>query len=180
MNAPRWLTVGGSAVAIASAGVMAFLAHWEDGGRRQAEHVVYADKLAGGLPTACNGITKWTSPVPVVVGDVWSQEKCDEIGAQIVETTQRELAKCLKVAVPQPVFDALTSHAHNFGYGDTCGSLAVSAINRGEIARGCDLLAWTPEGRPNWASVGCPDCKFIQGLHNRRLSERRLCRQGVE
>jgi len=33
--------------------------------------VVYADKLAGGLPTVCKGITKWASPYPVVVGERW-------------------------------------------------------------------------------------------------------------
>ena len=37
-----------------------FLGRWE--GERQ--NVVYADKLAGGLPTVCKGITKHTSPDP--------------------------------------------------------------------------------------------------------------------
>ena len=173
----RSLTLWGTILALASPGLMYFLNYWEDGGKKQETYVVYADSLAGGLATACNGITEWTSPVPVIVGDVWTKAKCDEIGQQIVETTQRGLAKFLRVAVPQSIFDALSSHAHNVGVGSTCASLAVARINDGRSAEGCDLIAWTPEGRPNWSFVRG---RFVQGLHNRRLSERRLCLQGAE
>src|SRR5690625_4555932 len=78
--------------------------------------------------------------------------------------TQRALQKCVTAPVPQSVFDALTSHAHNFGWPRTCASQAVMAINRGDLETGCDRLAYGPDGRPVWAYVGT---KYVQGLHNR-------------
>lgn len=68
-------------------------------------------------------------------------------------------------AVPQSVFDALTSHAHNFGWPKTCGSESVAAVNAGELGRGCDLLAYAPDGSSNWSCVGT---RFIQGHHKYR------------
>lgn len=168
-----FLFVGGAAVLAGSPTLMSFLERWE--GRNQ--YVVYADQLAGGLPTVCKGITKHTSPYPVVVGERWSQAKCDEVEQQVVLETQRALQKCVTTAVPQSVFDALTSHAHNFGWPRTCGSQAVQAINRGDIQTGCDRLAYGPDGRPVWAYVGT---KYIQGLHNRRKAERELCLTGIK
>src|SRR3546814_17493214 len=67
---------------------------------------------------------------------------------------QKELQKCVKVAVPQNVWDMLTSHAHNFGWPKTCGSETKKAINAGDFKRGCDLLAYAPDGSPNWHYVG--------------------------
>lgn len=160
--------VGGAAVVAGSPALMAFLERWEGAG----QYVVYADTLAGGLPTVCKGITKHTSPYPVVVGERWSKAKCDEVEQYVVLETQRALQQCVTAAVPQSVFDALTSHAHNFGWPRTCASQSVVAINVGDMERGCDLLAYKPDGSPNWSNVGT---RFIQGLHNRRKAERELC-----
>ncbi len=163
-----YLFISGVTVLAASPSLMDFLGRWEG----QDQYVVYADKLAGGLPTVCKGITRYTSQYPVVVGERWSPEKCREEEERIVIETQRELQKCIKVAVPQGVWDMLTSHAHNFGWPRTCASESVAAINAGEIARGCSLLAFKPDGSPNWSNVG-PN--FYQGLHNRRIEESKKC-----
>ena len=172
------VTIGGTLLTLGGVALAAWIGAFEDGRKAQQEsYAVYADTLAGGLPTACYGITKWTSPVPVIVGEVWSREKCERIANQVIVDNQLRLAACLRLAPPDSVFHALTSHAHNFGAGDTCGSLAMEAVNRGEFAAACDLLAWTPAGRPNWAYV---DGRFVQGLHNRRLAERRLCLSGID
>ncbi|NYT76659.1 lysozyme [Alcaligenaceae bacterium] len=165
--------VGGATLLAANPDLMRFLGVWEGEG----QNIVYADKLAGGLPTVCKGITKYTSPYPVVVGERWSDAKCKEVETQVVIDTQRELQKCIKVAVPQRVWDALTSHAHNVGWPATCKSASVSAINAGDIERGCDLLAYKPNGTPNWSNVGN---NFIQGLHNRRKAERIMCLSGLK
>lgn len=163
-----FLFVGGAAVVASSPVLMSFLERWE--GRNQ--YVVYADQLAGGLPTVCKGITRHTSPYPVVVGERWSKEKCDEVEQHVVLETQKSLQQCVEVAVPQSVFDALTTHAHNFGWPRTCASQSVRVINSGDFERGCDLLAYKPDGSPNWSNVGT---QFIRGLHNRRKAERELC-----
>lgn len=166
-------------IALASAPLVFFLGTWEGNGH----NTVYADKLAGGLPTVCKGITRFTSPYPVVVGDYWSPAKCAEVEQLVIRKTQLELAKCItNPNVGQNPFDALTSHGHNFGVTSTCASRAVALINAGRIAEGCNALAWAPDGKtPVWAFV--TDAKgqkrFVPGLHNRRLAESRLCAEGL-
>ena len=154
-----------------SSGKVGFI-EFNDGTYFKNAQLVYADTLAGGLPTVCKGITKYTSQYPVIVGERWAPEKCEAEEKRIVLETQQALQKCITRPVPQGVFDALTSHAHNFGWPRTCASASVSAINAGDLKRGCDLLAYKPDGSPNWSNVGN---RFIQGLHNRRKAEREIC-----
>lgn len=78
-----YLFVGGAALVAASPALMDFLGRWEG----QGQHVVYADKLAGGLPTVCKGITQRTSRYPVIVGERWSPEKCAAEEERIVIET---------------------------------------------------------------------------------------------
>lgn len=173
-TAAATLIVGGASLTPYSDELRDFLIKWE--GR---ENVVYADKIAGGLPTVCSGITKYTSPYPVIVGEHWNNAKCDAVEKIVVERIQTELAKCIARPIPQGVFDALSSHAFNNGYPKTCDSQTVKSINNGgSLKAACDLIAFKPNGEPNWSfSYG----KFIQGLHNRRKAERYdLCLKGVE
>lgn len=162
------------AIVVASAGLLAFLGTWEGEG----QNTVYPDKLARGLPTVCKGITRHTSPYPVVVGDYWSEERCEEVELLVVEKDQLKLADCItNPDVTQNTFDALSSHAHNFGVATTCKSRAVGLINSGNIPAGCRALAWGSDGRPVWAYT--TDAKgnkvFVRGLHRRRLAEAELC-----
>ncbi|WP_460105729.1 lysozyme [Pseudomonas sp. S3_H06] len=163
------------ALALASAPLVVFLGTWEGNG----QNTVYADKLAGGLPTVCKGITRHTSPFPVVVGDYWSPERCAEVEQLVISKGQLQLADCItNLDVDQNTFDALSSHAHNVGTPSTCASRAVGLINAGRIAAGCRALAWAPDGRtPVWSFVTDAQGRkrFIQGLHNRRLAEMELC-----
>lgn len=164
--------VSAGALILASPTLMDFLGKWE--GRK---YVVYADKLAGGLPTVCKGITKWTSPYPVVVGQRWSKEKCDEVERSVTIKTQQALLKCItNKDISQGTFDAISSHAHNFGYPSTCGSRAVKLINQGKIREGCYALARGPDNKPVWSYV---DGVYYQGLQNRRLDEVKLCLHGL-
>lgn len=175
----------GVRLTIAGAVFAGMLALWESSNRHMG--TVYADQLAGGEPTVCNGVTNHTSPYPVVVGDYWPREKCAEAERIIAERIQMQLLDCIRRPIPQPVFDALSSHAWNFSPAETCGSESVKAINDGDIRRGCDLLAHQLDGSPNWSSVktgrtlpdGRPEYRFVQGLYNRRLAERALCLEGA-
>ncbi|MEE4082013.1 lysozyme [Pseudomonas viridiflava] len=160
---------------LCSGTLTAFLGEWEGNG----QNVVYADKLAGGLPTVCKGITRYTSPDPVRVGDFWSDARCAEVESLVIAKGQLSLADCLtNQAIGQNTFDALSSHGHNFGVPTTCASRAVGLINAGRIAEGCKALAWSSDGTtPVWAYVTGGDGRktFVRGLHNRRLAEMRLC-----
>ena len=162
------------ALLLVSSTFTAFLGKWEGTG----QNVVYLDKLARGLPTVCKGITRYTSPVPVVVGDYWSDARCAEVESLVVSKGQLALADCLtNQAIGQNTFDSLSSHGHNVGTPNTCASRAVGLINAGRIAEGCRALAYAPDGSPVWSYVTLPNGRkqFVQGLHNRRIAEMELC-----
>ena len=162
--------IAAGTLVLASSTLMAFLGNWEG----QDQNTVYADKLASGLPTVCKGITRHTSPYPLVVGDYWSDERCEEVERLVVTKGQLKLADCItNASISQNAFDALSSHAHNFGVARTCASRAVGLINAGRTAEGCKAIAWAADGRtPVWAYIGD---RFVRGLHTRRLAEMRLC-----
>lgn len=161
-----WIAAG--AVAVGSAGLMSFLGRWEG----EAENIVYADKLANGLPTVCKGLTKHVTTTPIIVGEYWPPEKCEREESAAVVRVQLQVLECFEIAPPQSVLDAATSHAWNFGAGRTCGSAAMKAWNRAEWDLGCRRLQFGDDGRPVWSYAGG---KFIRGLANRRAAERALC-----
>lgn len=178
---------GGGVVAILVAGVllvggspflMEFLSKWESSGKTRL--VVYADSLAGGLPTVCDGLTRHVTDTPIIVGHVWTMEQCAAETQAAVIKVQRSLARCFTRAPNQTVFDIATSHAWNFGAGATCNSLAMQAWNRGDWELGCRRLAMSDAGRPVWSYVckiegGERVCHFVQGLANRRNDEWQHC-----
>ena len=174
MSLRKKIVAGTLGLVLGSSTLMGFLGKWEG----QGQNVVYADRLARGLPTVCLGITKHTSPYPVIVGDYWSPERCDQVEQMVVTKGQLLLADCLtNPRISQNTFDALSSHGHNVGNGSTCASRAVGLINAGRIAEGCRALAWGADGRPVWAYVTRADGskQFVPGLHNRRKAEMELC-----
>lgn len=171
--------IAAGAIALCSSTLVVFLGTWEGNG----QNTVYPDKLAQGLPTVCKGITRHTSPYPVVVGDYWSDARCDEVEQLVISKGQLQLADCITHQdVGQNTFDALSSHSHNFGVPSTCASRAVALINAGRIKDGCNALAWAADGKtPVWAYVTtAPGQKeFVRGLHRRRLAEAQLCKAGL-
>ena len=170
--------IAAGVLVLGSGALTAFLGTWEGNG----QNVVYADKLAGGLPTVCKGITRHTSPDPVVVGDYWSDARCAEVESLVIQKGQLALADCLtNQQVSQNTFDALSSHAHNLGTANTCASRAVGLINAGRIADGCRALAWAPDGKPVWAYVTDAQGRkvFVPGLYNRRRAEAAMCAEGL-
>lgn len=169
---------------LASATYMGFVHDWEaDKSTIEAARVVYADRLARGEPTVCDGITNAVSPYEVIVGDIWSAERCTEVNQIVAVKGQLQLLDCVKRAIPQNAFDALSSHAHNNGVGNTCASRALGLINAGRLVDGCRAIANGPDGKPAWSYVktgkklpnGDPEMKFVPGLYNRRLAEVQLC-----
>ena len=130
---------------------------------------VYADKLAGNIPTYCAGRTDWSAPVGVKL----TSDQCRAVN----KTTLLEYGYHMLGCVQWDFLTAkrligLTMFAINVGKDGACGSQAVRQINAGRIAEGCNLIARTPDGRPNWSTAGG---KFVQGLQNRRQAERALC-----
>lgn len=166
------VTVGGVALVAGGAALMSLIGKWEG----SAEYVVYADRLANGLPTVCKGLTHHVTSTPIIVGERWSPEKCEAEEQAAVIKVQEQLAKCFTSAPPQSVFDAATSHAWNVGAPSTCKSSAMHAWRQGDWALGCQRLSRSDTGKMVWVYAGG---KFVQGLANRRASETDFCMKGV-
>lgn len=160
--------VASGALALMSADIERMLSRWEGEG----QNVVYADKLASGLPTVCRGLTRHTVKEPLIVGDYWPPEKCAEVERIVVETGQIDLAKCLPVTIKQGAFDAASDMGHHFGNPRTCASRAVGLMWEGKWKEACDAFAHAPSGRPVWSYVGQ---QFYRGLYNRALDRKKLC-----
>ncbi len=167
------------ALILCGAGLFKFIGGWEGEGR----YTVYADSLAGGLPTVCRGLTRHVTSTPIIVGEVWSESKCQREEAAALERVQVQVANCFHVLPPQRVFDAASSHAWNLGAPATCGSGAMLAFNRGDWALGCGRLSRGDDGSVVWSFTsrtvnGKKVFTFVQGLANRRAAETDLCQRG--
>lgn len=150
----------GGALVLAGASLLAFVSGWEGD-----EKVAYADKLAYGVPTVCNG---HTGP-DVRVGDVWTKAQCDAILLKNTTKHGAGLLACVKVPLNQNQYDALTSWTFNVGVGAACGSTLVRLVNAGQYTAACEQL-------PRWNRAGGV---VVRGLTNRRMAERALCLKPV-
>lgn len=134
---------------------------------------VYADHLAGGIPTRCAGDTNHS----MKVGTKLTSDQCKEInkwtmikyGVGVLGCTSWENLDGDRLI-------GLTLFAINVGANGACGSQAVKAINAGDLVRGCRLISTTDAGKPNWSYV---NGKYVKGLQNRRLAERDWCERGL-
>lgn len=163
------IAVAGAMLAAATPGLMDFLGRWEG----EAQYVVYADKLANGLPTVCKGLTRHITDTPIIVGQRWTPEQCEAEEQAAVFKVQKQISTCFKRPPPQAVFEAATSHAWNLGASATCGSAAMRAWNDGQWALGCQRLSRGDDGQIVWAYAGG---KFVRGLANRRAAETDYCK----
>lgn len=167
------------ALVFVSAALLSFLAIWEG----DKHYTVYADQLAGGLPTVCRGITRHVTNTPIIVGETWTAEKCLAEETKALYKLQTRLLQCFNHTPPQYVFDAASSHGWNFGVESTCSSAAMQAWRRGDYETGCRRLSFADDGRRVWSFVktgkilpnGKPEYRFIPGLANRRDDETRFC-----
>lgn len=180
-RAAATIVVAGATLVAGSPFLMAFLGKWESGAARVL--VVYADKLAGGLPTVCHGLTRHVTTTPIIVGERWTEEKCEAEEIAAVIRVQQQLAPCFKRPPNQMVWDMAGSHAWNNGAPNTCSSGAMRAWNAGDWVRGCQRIARGDDGTIVWSYVrtgrllpsGKPEMRFVQGLANRRAEEAALC-----
>jgi len=115
----------------------------------------------------------WTSGIGhtagvVPKGDITERQAATNLIADVLNT-ERRLAVCAPVIMPQPVYDALVSFAFNVGTGAACKSTLVGFIKRQQWRQACDQL-------PRWVFV---NGVRSQGLENRRARERAVCLKGA-
>lgn len=166
----------GSKLLLGTATVAAIIGMWEGGKALNGGSRVYADKLANGIPTVCNGITRHVTDTPIVVGQWWPAEKCQREETAVLIRVQVQLERCFGPAPPQSVFDAATSFAWNVGVPAACKSVAMQYWQRGDWRTGCNRMARSLSGKRVWVYAGG---KFRQGLANRRDFEARHCLKDV-
>jgi GH24 family phage-related lysozyme (muramidase) len=170
---------------LAGASLLGAMTQWERPPEEQriaeregsAPSVVYADKLAGGLPTVCGGHTDWK----LRVGTAYTKEQCAAIDSRNAERVALAIIKCTGHTEANPVLnqnrlDGLTLMGINVGEGSrgVCGSRAVKLIKAGKFAEGCRAIAHGPDGKPVWSYTNGGKT-FVKGLYNRRVFESEWC-----
>ncbi|WHQ17720.1 lysozyme [Edwardsiella anguillarum] len=116
----------------------------------------------------------WTSGIGHTAGvapkrDITEREAAENLVADVLNT-ERRLAVCVPVTMPQPVYDALVSFSFNVGTGAACRSTLVTYLKRQQWWQACDQLT-------RWVYV---NGERSTGLENRRQRERAYCLQGVK
>ena len=161
-------------LAIAGAALLAFVGGWEG-----EKLPVYADKLAGGLPTVCSG---HTGP-DVRLGDVWTEGQCDEILVKDIEKHGNGILSCIPVQLNQNEYEAYTSLAFNLGVGAVCNSSIPKKLVIGDRLAACNTILEFNKVRDRkkpkvynqrkkvWEYPLVP----VRGLTLRRHAERDIC-----
>ena len=149
--------IAGSAAAMAIA--VSFIGQWE-GLRTEA----YRDIV--GVWTACYGETRG-----IGAGDSFTVAECDAMLAEGIEQFEDGLDACLtdEDNIPVGAKIAFVSWSYNVGVGAACRSTLVRKANAGDLVGACNEL-------PRWNRAGG---RVIQGLTNRRVSERDMCLDAV-
>lgn len=142
----------------------------EEGGRHHdGSAVAYADRLAHGLPTACEGVTGHDQyGHPIVVGHRYSRAECDQmLQGRLVSVTTVTFA-----CIPQQSVQtgaATISLAFNIGTGNFCHSTVARLFRQGRPREACNHFT-------DWKWAGHPR---RPALLPRRLRERTLCLSGL-
>ncbi|WP_413535204.1 lysozyme [Rahnella inusitata] len=115
----------------------------------------------------------WTNGIGHTAG-VKPQTQISERQAAVnlvedVMRVEKGITRCMPVAMPQPVYDAVMSFAFNVGVTAACKSTLAFFINKGEWRKACEQL-------PRWVFV---NGVRVTGLERRRANELAYCLRGV-
>ena len=115
----------------------------------------------------------WTNGIGHTAG-VKPQTQISERQAAVnlvedVMRVEKGIARCMPVAMPQPVYDAVVSFAFNVGVTAACKSTLSFFINKGQWRDACEQL-------PRWVFV---NGVRVTGLERRRANELAYCLRGV-
>jgi lysozyme len=114
-----------------------------------------------GVLTVCKG---YTGP-DIVKTKKYTTAECDVLLKKELTVSQNAVLACTNVPLTPYQFDAYTLFTYNVGNYAFCNSSLLKKLNKGDYKGACDgLTAWSFAGG-----------KWIKGLYNRRLYERRMC-----
>lgn len=101
--------------------------------------------------------------------DITERDAAENLVADVLHVEQ-QLAACVQVDMPQPVYDALVSFSFNVGTAAACRSTLVSYLKHRQWEQACNQLS-------RWVYVNGVKSK---GLENRRQRERAYCLKGTQ
>ena len=129
--------------------------------------VAYPDRLAGNIPTVCEGVTRSELPT-LKVGDRFTFTECMVIEAKALPVYDAGIKRCIHVPMSQDLEGMTVSLAYNIGIRATCKSTFVRHIN-----------AHDPNACQYMLVFDKASGRYVQGLKNRRLDEYRYCERGL-
>ena len=129
--------------------------------------VAYPDRLAHGIPTVCDGVTRAEIP-NLQVGDEYTKEECNAILVKALPVYDAGIRKCVHRPMSGDLEGSMVSLAWNIGVRATCQSQFVKHVNARDLDA-CDYMLWFDKASG----------KYIPGLHNRREDEYRYCQRGL-
>jgi len=123
----------------------------------------YLDSV--GVPTIGYGFTHYPSGQKVTMQDApMTQERADEILAQIVMPYEEEVSKMVTVEINQHQFNALVDFAYNLGVGSLKSSTLMKKLDAGDMAGAAkEFERWNMAGG-----------HVLAGLTKRRLAEEHM------
>ena len=120
----------------------------------------------GGVLTVCDGHTG----VDIIENKTYTDAECDVLLKNDVTRIEVAVNKALKVPVPDLTRAAFISFTYNVGTRAFELSTLLQLANAGDLEGACDQLS-------RWVFV---KGVMINGLINRRISERTLCMKGID
>jgi len=121
-------------------------------------------QCSAGVWTSGIGHTAGVKPAAIITEQQAAKNLLEDI-----QQTERGIKKCMPVAMPQPVFDAVVSFSFNVGTTAACKSTLAYFINKRQWREACEQL-------PRWVFV---NGERNSGLERRRNAEQTLCLKGV-
>lgn len=146
------LGIGAAGTIAVAAIATPFIGGWEG-----LETKPYYD--IGGVLTVCYGETE------DVEHREYTKEQCEYMLQERVEGFHKQVMGRIDKDIPITMQAAVTSFAYNVGIDAFGRSTLLKKINRGDLYGACQEL-------DRWVYVGRT---YVQGLANRRESEKRLC-----
>jgi lysozyme len=121
-----------------------------------------------GVTTVCYGYTG----EDIIKGKTYSKGECTLLLRKEVLEHSKGVLECVKAPLKENEYNAFVLMAYNVGVSGFCSSRALRLFNEGKTIEACRAIAYSPNGAPNWSYV---KGKFVQGLHNRRIYEMKMC-----
>lgn len=135
-----------------------------------------------GVATACDGETR-----DIIIGKIYTDEECDAITQPRALEFAEAVDSMVEPEMPFLVHVAFTRFSYNIGKEGFRSSTARKLANKGQWAAACEaMMNWvciTVAPGKGDKSGSCKSSKFnkkrVQGLANRRGSERLQCLAGA-